>query len=146
MLTANGKTKTKPQKHRTAESCETCVKTTARTARARHSHSTLIAGKRDDAIKFRTLRFLLPIVGALGAEAIFIMEGRLGERPLAPLDAVLGAHGMAMSAIVRTDDSDVAFASARSFLVSDAVIAGMTAMVIVGMNEQGSAKTVWQKL
>ena len=56
------------------------------------------------------------------------------------------AHGMAMSAIVRTDDSDVAFASARSFLVSDAVIAGMTAMVIVGMNEQGSAKTVWQKL
>ena len=53
---------------------------------------------------------------------------------------------MAMSAIVRTDDSDVDFASARSFLVSDAVIAGMTAMVIVGMNEQGSAKTVWQKL
>lgn len=43
-----------------------------------------------------TLRFLLPIVGALGAEAVFIMEGRLGERPLAPLDAVLGAHGMAI--------------------------------------------------
>ena len=42
-----------------------------------------------------TLRFLLPIVGALGAEAVFIMEGKLGERPLAPLDAVLGAHPFA---------------------------------------------------
>lgn len=41
-----------------------------------------------------TLRFLLPLVGALGAEAEFIMEGRLPQRPLAPLDAVLCAHGM----------------------------------------------------
>lgn len=32
-----------------------------------------------------TLRFLLPIVGALGIEAIFTMTGRLGQRPLAPL-------------------------------------------------------------
>ena len=30
--------------------------------------------------------------------------------------------------------------------VDELMIAGMTAMVIVGMNEQGSAKTVWQKL
>lgn len=41
-----------------------------------------------------TLRFLLPLVGALGAEAVFYMEGRLPERPLAPLDAELKAHGM----------------------------------------------------
>lgn len=32
-----------------------------------------------------TLRFLLPVVGALGVEADFIMEGRLPERPLSPL-------------------------------------------------------------
>lgn len=32
-----------------------------------------------------TLRFLLPIVGALGAEATIIMEGRLAERPIQPL-------------------------------------------------------------
>ena len=32
-----------------------------------------------------TLRFMLPIVGALGVEATFVMEGRLGERPLSPL-------------------------------------------------------------
>ncbi len=40
-----------------------------------------------------TLRFLLPLCAALGAEAEFRMEGRLPERPLAPLDALLCAHG-----------------------------------------------------
>lgn len=32
-----------------------------------------------------TLRFLLPVVGALGVECDFILEGRLAERPLSPL-------------------------------------------------------------
>lgn len=32
-----------------------------------------------------TLRFLLPIAGALGVDAIFLMEGRLPQRPLSPL-------------------------------------------------------------
>ncbi len=32
-----------------------------------------------------TLRFLLPIVGALGVDALFHMEGRLPQRPLSPL-------------------------------------------------------------
>lgn len=32
-----------------------------------------------------TLRFLLPIVGALGVDATFLLEGRLPERPLSPL-------------------------------------------------------------
>lgn len=41
-----------------------------------------------------TLRFLLPVVGTLGADVTFRMEGRLPERPLSPLDAVLTAHGM----------------------------------------------------
>lgn len=44
-----------------------------------------------------TLRFLLPVVGALGANAVFHMEGRLPERPLAPLDGELEAHGMTLS-------------------------------------------------
>lgn len=43
-----------------------------------------------------TLRFLLPVCGALGADAVFHMEGRLPQRPLAPLDAELTAHGMAL--------------------------------------------------
>ena len=40
-----------------------------------------------------TLRFLLPVAAALGLETAFLMEGRLPERPLAPLDAQLRAHG-----------------------------------------------------
>lgn len=32
-----------------------------------------------------TLRFMLPIVGSLGVDAVFLMEGRLPQRPLSPL-------------------------------------------------------------
>lgn len=45
-----------------------------------------------------TLRFLLPLVGALGVEAVFHREGRLPRRPLAPLDGELAAHGMTLTA------------------------------------------------
>ena len=41
-----------------------------------------------------TLRFLLPVCGALGKSAVFKMEGRLPERPLYPFDELLCAHGM----------------------------------------------------
>ena len=44
-----------------------------------------------------TLRFLLPVVAALGLEVDFRMEGRLPDRPLAPLDEQLTAHGMKLS-------------------------------------------------
>ncbi len=43
-----------------------------------------------------TLRFLLPLCGALGVSAAFEREGRLPERPLQPLDEQLTAHGMAI--------------------------------------------------
>ena len=45
-----------------------------------------------------TLRFLLPVCGLLGANAVFLREGRLAERPLAPLDEQLTQHGMALRA------------------------------------------------
>ena len=32
-----------------------------------------------------TLRFLLPVMGALGRKGIFMTEGRLSDRPLTPL-------------------------------------------------------------
>ncbi len=48
-----------------------------------------------------TLRFLLPVLGALGLSGVFQMEGRLPERPLHPLDEVLMAHGM----VLRRDGS-----------------------------------------
>lgn len=40
-----------------------------------------------------TLRFLLPIVCALGVEGEFHLSGRLPERPLSPLDEQLCEHG-----------------------------------------------------
>ena len=40
-----------------------------------------------------TLRFLLPVVAALGLDTEFFMEGRLPDRPLFPLDEQLMAHG-----------------------------------------------------
>ena len=44
-----------------------------------------------------TLRFLLPIVPALGIDARFEMAGRLPERPLSPLYEELTAHGALLS-------------------------------------------------
>lgn len=43
-----------------------------------------------------TLRFLLPVCGALGKSAVFKMEGRLPERPLYPFDELLCARGMSI--------------------------------------------------
>ncbi len=44
-----------------------------------------------------TLRFLIPVFGALGVEGEFIPHGRLIDRPLSPLDEVLENHGMSIS-------------------------------------------------
>ena len=48
-----------------------------------------------------TLRFMIPVVGALGREASFIMEGRLPERPLSPYDIVLQEKGMTIRREIR---------------------------------------------
>lgn len=44
-----------------------------------------------------TLRFLLPIVGALGVKAVFRMEGRLPQRPLSPLWEEMQRMGCSLS-------------------------------------------------
>ncbi len=43
-----------------------------------------------------TLRFLIPVFGALGVEGEFIPKGRLIDRPLYPMDEVLENHGMSI--------------------------------------------------
>ena len=40
-----------------------------------------------------TLRFMLPVACALGAEATFVGQGRLGARPLSPLSDEIIAAG-----------------------------------------------------
>ena len=44
-----------------------------------------------------TLRFMLPIVGALGVDGTFITEGRLGERPVSPLWEEMERMGCTLS-------------------------------------------------
>ena len=44
-----------------------------------------------------TLRFLLPVAAALGADTTFIGQGRLPERPLSPLYEEMTAHGVKMT-------------------------------------------------
>ncbi len=44
-----------------------------------------------------TLRFLLPVAAALGIGGTFHLEGRLGQRPLAPLDEELMSHGICIT-------------------------------------------------
>ncbi len=44
-----------------------------------------------------TLRFLLPVAAALGANACFFGEGRLPERPLGPLLGELEGHGCTLT-------------------------------------------------
>ena len=43
-----------------------------------------------------TLRFMIPIVAALGCGARFVLHGRLPERPLSPLCEELEAHGITL--------------------------------------------------
>ena len=43
-----------------------------------------------------TLRFLLPLAGAVGADAEFMLRGRLPARPIEPLARELCAHGMSI--------------------------------------------------
>lgn len=44
-----------------------------------------------------TLRFLLPVVGALGVDGVFHLEGRLPQRPLSPLWEELERMGCSLS-------------------------------------------------
>ncbi len=44
-----------------------------------------------------TIRFLLPVAAALGAEATFTGKGRLGQRPLEPLSTIMSSNGCTFS-------------------------------------------------
>ncbi len=56
-----------------------------------------------------TLRFMIPVVGALGREARFIMEGRLPERPLSPYDSLLQEKGMTIRRETGKGDKNTLF-------------------------------------
>jgi 3-phosphoshikimate 1-carboxyvinyltransferase len=58
----------------------------------RPAHATIDCGESGS-----TLRFLLPVVCALGVETTIVMHGRLPERPLSPLWEELVAHGAVLA-------------------------------------------------
>lgn len=60
--------------------------------RARKSEAVLDCGESGS-----TLRFLLPVAAALGADTRFNMHGRLPSRPLSPLYEILSENGITMS-------------------------------------------------
>ncbi len=55
--------------------------------------TTAVPARADCGESGSTLRFLLPLCGALGLDAVFEGHGRLPSRPLAPLDSLLREHG-----------------------------------------------------
>ena len=54
-------------------------------------------GKADCGESGSTLRFILPVIGALGKSCEITMHGRLGERPLSPMYEELIRHGLTLS-------------------------------------------------
>ncbi len=78
-----------------------------------------------------TLRFLLPILGALGRPAAIHMEGRLPQRPLAPLDTVLIAHGMQFRR--EQDDSKILHVSGNLTGTCYEIDGGISSQYITGL-------------
>lgn len=70
---------------RDIEATEACLK-------ALHTGDRLPCGESGS-----TLRFLLPVAAALEKPVEFLMQGRLPQRPLSPLDTQLEAHGVHLS-------------------------------------------------
>ena len=85
-----------------------------------------------------TLRFLLPVLGALGVQAEIRMHGRLPERPLSPLWEVLEAHGMRLQqdgTILHTDGKLIAGDYSLPGNVSSQFISGLLfALPLLGGN------------
>ena len=85
-----------------------------------------------------TLRFLLPVLGALGVQAEIRMHGRLPERPLSPLWEVLEAHGMRLQqdgTILHTDGQLIAGDYSLPGDVSSQFISGLLfALPLLGGN------------
>ena len=81
----------------TEEECnpkDTVIKVRPVVKRVDHSGSTALYSHLSCGESGSTLRFMIPVVGALGINGAFHMEGRLSERPLKPLTEVLTKHGM----------------------------------------------------
>ena len=87
-------------------------------------HATLRCGESGS-----TLRFLLPVAGALGVNAVFLMEGRLPSRPLSPLWEEMERMGCRLSR--PTADSILCRGKLRSGTYS--INGGISSQYITGL-------------
>ena len=95
-----------------------------------------------------TLRFMLPIAGALGVDATFVMEGRLPQRPLSPLWEEMERMGCALSRPTANTIRCQGKLSAGSYSIDGSVssqfITGL--MFATALMDQDSQITVTGKL
>lgn len=96
-----------------------------------------------------TLRFLLPVVGALGIDATFLLEGRLAQRPLSPLWEEMERMGCALSFLDSSSlhctgklrcgeyfiDGSISSQFISGLLFAAALIPGETKITITGLIE-----------
>ena len=96
-----------------------------------------------------TLRFMLPIAGALGIDALFLMEGRLPQRPLSPLWEEMVRMGCNLSRPTETSircegklksgayviDGSVSSQFVTGLLFALSLIEGKTTLEITGKQE-----------
>lgn len=75
-----------------------------------------------------TLRFLLPVCAALGADARFLRRGRLPKRPLSPLKEELEAHGL-----ILWEEGDVLKTSGRITNGDYRIAADVSSQYITGL-------------
>ena len=96
-----------------------------------------------------TLRFMLPIAGALGVDTLFLMEGRLPQRPLSPLWEEMVRMGCHLSRPTETSircegklksgayviDGSVSSQFVTGLLFALSLIEGKTTLEITGKQE-----------
>ena len=76
-----------------------------------------------------TLRFLVPVAAALGADTTFLRRGRLPERPMEPLTSELLRHG-----VVCTDNKDGSLSVTGKLTAGDYTIAAnVSSQFITGL-------------
>ena len=98
-----------PETNRDIEATADCLRALGATITRTESGYTVSPGSTPDTAVLNccesgsTLRFLLPIAGALGVKAVFRMEGRLPQRPLSPLWEEMERMGCKLKYISNTE-------------------------------------------
>lgn len=87
-----------------------------------------------------TLRFLLPVAAALGADASFLRRGRLAERPLSPLYEELIRHGASLPPDARTEPLPLSGrCAAGSYMLAANVSSQFVSGLLLAMPRMGGA-------